>query len=421
MNAKTLAASNYAGLVATEAAPKKLQIEAVQYIHGMCIELDIPVENVDLTTMGFGLPTGSPMLDRREINKSLMAFQALRASKVARLSEEHQREIETFLKGNTQVTDKAEEIRRHMNEAERQAIAYSNNAVSYLAKVSKYQNELEQVTKMGGKDWKAIIGEIVADGFFKYSRSNQGEGYIEFIAGPVNCTSVKKIGDERLSVDMGEYKFKLYPRDGYIQALAHSENRMNHGCSHPFIHGNDVCWGSASPEVARAAKEGDVGKMFALLRSLLTTYESTNPYRPLESFLNPACTKWQSPYKAYNGLSVGIHRNTKLPAPEMKALSDKIWNDSKFHPVWCNCELCRQRRVNAYGNSEATMVGVKKNEDLSVDYTPPPPEPVKEEPKAKEATKEKAKRTTRKPKIQSTRAVLGGGTETILNIDELFA
>lgn len=414
MNAKALSASDYAGLIVTAASPKKLQIESVQYIHGMLIELGIPASNFDLTTLGYCVPGAEPLTDKREINKALLAFQALRAEKVERISVSDREELAAFLKRNTNTVDQTAILKQSIKDWEENVKNYTKNVESALKSLWETREKLSNAQNMGTRDWEAIIGEIVADGFFKFHKCSTTEAWMEFTTEPVTCTSVQKVDGVRLAVQMGEYKVRMYPKNGAFYLYAHRLNRTESGCIHPFSHDNNICWGGSAPLVTQAIKEGDVGKIFAILKELLRTFNSNNPYRPLEAFINPAIARWAQPYAVYNNMSVGIHPDTKLNAIELDALTTKIRGDSKLHPVWCACGVCQSNRVNHYGGSTG-QVGIKSNADLCVDYSPKPVEPVKppSKPDAKKQSELKKKlqdkqaakpRAKRKPKIQTIKA-----------------
>jgi hypothetical protein len=260
------------------------QIRAVKWITSLGNMAGTDVTGWDIGTI-FGDGNGLLVTEKKDINARFFAHRDGKGEvrQVSTLTEEERNRLVDMEK-NMPLAG-VEDFRRRFNEY--LSTAYSHYR-EYMTNIRRARGEKIKEESFTRPELRFIdqIGEIERAGFWKWDGIIGGKMFF-ITAQPLHLTYVNKAQGVDIQVNLGLIAVWFRPSDGcFAVDFDRCEDlQWANGYMHPHVDGGgDICLGTAGEMAARAAGNGNITQLMAIIQQILTEYNPESPYERIASF-----------------------------------------------------------------------------------------------------------------------------------------
>ena len=132
------------------------------------------------------------------------------------------------------------------------------------------------------------VFEVLQAGFWTFD-SFDGTLLTLFTSQDIINTEINPSAGVDIRVNLGQFKARINVTTMATNIFAHKNNIKSGSFIHPHVNEvGDICWGNANETASRLRADGKIKDLLTLVATLLSTYNSSNPYRALVEFQNLA-------------------------------------------------------------------------------------------------------------------------------------
>jgi len=258
------------------------QKEIVEYINFFSSSHGIDLSNVNIFRFFKDVVATERKLivNKAEINRIILSMKDS-FPRVLTLDAAVKSKIDDYTKNrvNARISSLTQEYESSLESAEKYYAQYSSelsaahNSFKMISDLEKRENGIAD-----------SILKLLEDNFWQYHALRGSNIYFR-TAGKIIINKKNPAAGIDITVDLGWLVAELNMQSMDLRVLPYKENLHYHKHYHPHIAASgSVCWGNVSGSAGDALACGNVEKVMTLLASVLITYNTLNPYVPIEKF-----------------------------------------------------------------------------------------------------------------------------------------